>query len=228
MAFLKRLVSTLLWLALFAAVVWIVWDRGVLRVPLAAIDPSGESAFEQWLDEEPERRAEYRALQAFLAENDAAGIVPAWQLARVDRFYAERCGLPIWRLPPRDLWPNVLPALRLVRDEVVPAVGPVAVQSSYRTPELNVCARGASQSRHLRFEALDLRLETPRADVASLYRDLCAMHDAAGPASCMGLGAYYDFNDDGFNRGGRFHIDGAGYRTWGRTYTSASSPCGRL
>lgn len=53
------------------------------------------------------------------------------------------------------------------------------------------------------------------------------MHDAAGPGSRMGLGAYYD-SVEGEYSGGRFHIDGEGYRDWGRSYTSDSSPCGKL
>lgn len=197
-------------------------------MPIAAIDPASKSAFEQWLDQEPERGANFVAFERFLVGQGVADVVPPWQLARVDRFYAERCELPIWRLPPRDLWQNIVPALRLVEKEVEPVVGEVAVQSSYRTPELNACAGGASRSRHLQFQALDLRLVDPPADRDALYRELCAMHSAAGPTSRMGLGAYYDFNDDGFNRGGRFHIDGEGYRTWGRSYTSGSSPCGRF
>ena len=182
-----------------------------------------QMAFDGWLAEEPERGTRFANFTAFLAEEGVADVVEPWQLMRIDAFYAERCDLEPFTIPPEELWPNVVPALRLVRDEVVPAVGPVQVLSSYRTPELNVCARGASRSNHLEFSALDLAT-VPRRRGEALYRELCAMHEAAGPASRMGLGAYYDPSDEGF-AGGRFHVDGEGYRSWGRGYSSASSPC---
>ena len=226
----RRLAKPFAWILLLIGVVLIVREHGLpdFARTLAPFDPAGKAAFDRWQANDPDAAEAFAGLKAFLAEQEVDDAVPAWQLTRIDRFYAERCDLPIFRVPPEELWPNIVPALRLVRDEVEPAVGPVAVQSSYRTPELNGCARGASGSRHLRFEALDLRLDGGVRDLPGLYRDLCDLHAAVGPRTGMGLGAYYDLNDDGFNRGGRFHIDAAGYRSWGRSYTSASSPCGRL
>ncbi|MBH5321874.1 hypothetical protein I5L03_04680 [Erythrobacter sp. JGD-13] len=182
-----------------------------------------ELAFQSWLEEDPARGKQFARFTAFLAEEGVADVVEPWQLMRIDSYYARECEVEPFTIPPEELWPNVLPALRLVRDEVVPTVGPVSVLSSYRTPELNACARGASRSNHLDFSALDLATE-PRRRGEGLYRELCTMHDAAGPESRMGLGAYYDPADEGF-AGGRFHVDGEGYRSWGRSYTSASSPC---
>jgi hypothetical protein len=74
---------------------------------------------------------------------------------------------------------------------------------------------------------LDLWLETPRQDLDALYRELSVMQERAGRESRMGLGAYYDPTDPDYNPEGRFHIDAAGYRSWGRTYGSASSICPR-
>lgn len=223
-----RIARTVFWLLLAGGLLLVLWQRDILRTPTAMLDPSSEAAFEVWVEQDAERRVAFQQLQGFLREQGVEDVVSAWQLARIDRFYAQRCDLPLWRLPPPELWSNIVPALRLVRDHVEPAVGEVVVHSSFRTPELNACAGGASRSRHLDFEAVDLRLAQPRADLTGLYRDLCAMHEAAGAQSRMGLGAYFDFTDDGFNRGGRFHIDAAGYRSWGRSYTSATSPCGRF
>ena len=227
---LARFAGRAVWLLLLAAAALVMWERGLpdWRAPIVAVDPAGRIAFDAWLAQDEQAAADFAELEAFLNREDVDDAVPAWQLTRIDKFYAERCDLPVFRVPPRDLWPNVVLALRLLRDEVEPVVGEVAVQSSYRTPELNACAGGASHSRHLSFEALDLRLEGGTGDLPQLYRELCAMHAAVGPRTGMGLGAYYDPGDTGFNRGGRFHIDAAGYRRWGRTYTSASSPCGRL
>jgi hypothetical protein len=213
--------------ALVALVLAILWRFDLLRLPVGALDPTSQAAFERWLEEEPGRAQHFADFEQFLGDRGVASVVPAWQLARVDEEYARSCNMSVWILPPRELWPNVVPALRLVRDHVEPAMGEVEVQSSYRSPELNACAGGASNSRHMSFQALDLWLAEPREDLDALYRELCAMQEAAGPDSRMGLGAYYDPSDPDYNPEGRFHIDGAGYRSWGRSYTSASSICPR-
>ena len=229
MRFAKFLWRAALWTALALATV-LAWEHRDtlfrdLVVPIGVVPGAANSelAFEGWLAEEPERAERFGRFTAFLAKEGLADLVEPWQLMRIDASYARRCDTGAFTIPPEELWPNVLPALRLVRDEVVPAVGPVDVLSSYRTPELNVCASGASRSNHLDFSALDLAT-APRRRGEDLYRELCAMHDAAGPASRMGLGAYYDPSDEGFG-GGRFHVDGEGYRNWGRGYSAASSPC---
>ncbi len=223
---LQSFASKLLWFVLLLALGLLLWERapGLVRVPGAFLSPTSKTAFDNWLAEDPQRQEEFLDLERFLLENEVSGIVPAWQLTRIDAHYAQRCDLPVFRVPPGELWPNALPALRLVRDEVEPAVGQVQVLSSYRTPELNQCARGASRSNHLEFSALDLATEDRRRG-AEFYQELCAMQDRAGPESRMGLGAYFDPAEPDY-AGGRFHIDGEGYRSWGRSYTSASSPCG--
>lgn len=220
-----RLLARAAWLALFAGLLFVLWQRDVLTVPVAMLDPTSEAAFERWVAEDPSRRVEYQQFEAFLQGEGVSDIVPAWQLARIDQHYAARCNEPVWRLPPRELWPNIVPAMKLVREHVIPAIGEVEVQSSWRTPELNVCVGGAAASRHLDFEAMDLLAVDPPGDLSRFYAELCSMQDEAGPQSRMGLGAYYDDSDDTYNRAGRFHIDAEGYRSWGRSYTSASSPC---
>ncbi|MEW4447478.1 D-Ala-D-Ala carboxypeptidase family metallohydrolase [Qipengyuania sp. JC766] len=224
---LRRLATFVAAVALVGGVALVLVDRGLLpvamRIPVSAVAPDSEAAFERWLAKEPERAPQFRKLQGFLQAQGVGQIVPAWQLTRVDAYYAAECGIEPFALPPEDLWPNVVPALRLVRDEVIPAVGPVEVRSSYRTPELNVRAGGAGGSRHLDFAAVDLGTQDRQRGEA-LYRTLCAMHESAGAGSRMGLGAYYDPDEPGY-AGGRFHVDASGYRSWGRGYTRASSPC---
>lgn len=222
-----RMLVPVLVIVLVAGLLALGWQRDLFGLRSAWIAEPIDASFESWLDREPGRAEEYAALQSFLREQGVGEVVPVWQLARVDREYAEKCNLDIWRIPPRELWPNVVPALRLVREHVIPAVGPVEVQSSYRTPELNECARGAPRSKHTSFEALDLWLATPPQDLDALYRGLCAMQERAGRNSRMGLGAYYDPNDPDYNPEGRFHIDAGGYRSWGRSYTRATSLCPR-
>ena len=229
MHFVRFLWRAALWTALGVAAL-LAWDRREtlfrdLVIPTGIVPGAANSeiAFEAWLAENPEREERFAAFTAFLADEGLADVVEPWQLMRIDSYYARRCETDPFAIPPEELWPNVLSALRLTRDEVVPAVGAVQVLSSYRTPELNVCAGGASGSNHLAFSALDLAT-LPRREGEALYRELCAMHAVAGPASRMGLGAYYDPSDESF-AGGRFHVDGEGYRSWGRGYSAASSPC---
>lgn len=213
--------------ALLASVALFYGDKGripdFLESPESAITPTSREAFDQWLSADVERASQFRRFEEFLASSDVSNVVPPWQLTRIDPFYLGKCDAEAFLVPPENLWGEIVPALRLVRSYVVPAVGEVQVLSSYRAPEVNICARGASRSNHLDFEALDLKTKDRRSGVA-LYRRLCSMHETAGPASGMGLGAYFDADDPDY-AGGRFHIDAEGFRSWGRDYTRASSPC---
>jgi hypothetical protein len=145
-------------------------------------------------------------------------------LLRTDANYAARCNLDAFAMPPKDKWPAILPTLRVVRDEVIPVVGPVEVNAAWRSDELNECVNGASRSRHLAFSALDL-IAPEREDKRAMFVDLCAMHAKVGARTKMGLGAYFDPSRPGRNKFGRFHIDASGYRTWGYDFTRKSSGC---
>lgn len=214
-------------LAALVAGVFAVWKFSGLEGRVAAtMDPSAEAAFKQWLARDEERQSSFDGLEAFLRHEGVADIVPTWQLTRTDTFYAGRCNLGHFNIPPEELWPNIIPALRLVQESVIPAVGEVEVRSSWRSEELNRCARGANRSKHLQFAALDL-VAADGASGPEFYHTLCSMHRRTGPRSRMGLGAYYDPARPN-NAGGRFHIDGEGFRQWGRKYTAASSPCTAL
>ena len=226
---LRRIARPFIGLLLLVALALLFFERGIpelARLPGAPVFPTSEAAFDRWLAEDPDRAPRFRELQAFLQAEGVGNVVPVWQLTRVDAFYAARCGIVPFALPPEDLWDNIVAPLRSVERHVVPAVGPVQVLSSYRTPEVNACARGASRSRHLDFAALDLATQD-RQRGEDLYRTLCAMHAEEGRAARMGLGAYFDPDEPSFG-GGRFHIDAGGYRSWGRGYSAASSPCPRL
>ena len=227
------IIGRILLLGAMALVLVIAWQNRdalvrqlTIPIPISGGGSTSKPAFDAWLAGDEGRSQDFARLEDFLAEEGLSDIVEPWQLARIGGYVASKCDAEPFEIPPEDLWPNIVPALRLVRDEVIPTVGPVQVLSSYRTPELNECAGGATRSNHLEFSALDLATE-PRTQGEDLYRQLCAMHDAAGPSSRMGLGAYYDLAERGYS-GGRFHIDGEGYRSWGRSYTSSSSPCGRF
>jgi hypothetical protein len=207
---------------------------GVSDVERAPNDtgPSSAGAFNRWLFSSPTddpglRAKEYAAFQAVLQKEGVAGIVPTWQLWRVDAHYAARCGTDFFATPPKERWRDIIPALRLLRDEVIPVTGPLDVVSGWRSPAINACVNGASRSQHLEFKALDL-VATNRRDRRNLYADLCALQSVTGRKSGMGLGAYFDPSDLSRNTEGRFHIDVSGYRTWGFDYTSKTNPCPKL
>ena len=191
-------------------------------------DPSSQAAFEEWLETSgPNVASDFADFQEMLSAEGVADVVPSWQLWRVDAHYARRCRSAFFDTPPKDKWRQILPTLRLLRDEVAPVTGPIEVVSAYRSPEINECVNGASQSRHLSFSAVDL-VATEMDDRERLFTKLCALQTRIGARRSMGLGAYYDPDDLERGARGRFHIDAAGYRTWGFDYTSRSNPCTKL
>jgi hypothetical protein len=193
-------------------------------LPLLQNDPYSEASFDRWLASEEGRKAEFQRFETYLVEQGVSDVVPAWQLLRTDANHAVRCGIAAFEMPPEAKWSAIVPALRLIGEEVIPVVGRVEVFSAYRSDELNACAKGAPRSRHLAFEAVDL-VAPEQTDKTGMFADLCDMHRRVGSNSGMGLGAYFDAARPRANPQGRFHIDGSGFRTWGFDYTRKSSFC---
>lgn len=155
------------------------------------------------------------AIETYLATQGVGNIMPLADILRSDARWRRCPKAEPFAVPPRAMWPAVVPTLRYIRDEVVPAVGPVRVVSGYRDPVANMCFRGATASRHLHFAALDLEPEG-KVDRTALIAKLCPLHARTGAAKRVGLGIYAKT---------RFHIDTAGFRRWGGNYHAASSPC---
>lgn len=160
-------------------------------------------------------KADVAAIDAYLQREGVGDVLPLADMLRSDARW-RRCetGQP-FAVPPRRLWPAMVPTLRHVRDHVVPAVGPVRIVSGYRDPIANVCFKGAKASRHLSFAALDL-MPVRRLSRDELIARLCPLHAHTGARFEVGLGIYPVT---------RFHIDTAGHRRWGADYRAASSPC---
>lgn len=185
--------------------------------------PYSEEAFAGWRMDNPDEAARFEALADFLDAEGVGSVVPAWQLTRTDNNSRRTCERPQFLVPPRESWGRIVPVLKLVRDHVVPEIGPVEVSSSYRTTAFNDCIGGASRSRHLDFAAVDLRpIET--ISNPELFRRLCALQQRLGPSSRFGLGAYFDPSRPG-KASGRFHVDVSGYRNWGYSQHADSSGC---
>ena len=88
--------------------------------------------FEIWLAKAPDRAERVAAFEAFLRRERVSGVLPNHQILRTDERHW-RCGAA-FDLPPRAEWPLIVPTLRLLRDEVKPAVGAVEVVSGFRRP----------------------------------------------------------------------------------------------
>lgn len=95
-------------------------------------------------------------------------------------------------VPPRELWPNILPTLAVaerirgrLRVHVDRAV--ILVTSGYRSPEYNERVGGAPESLHVEFNALDIWSPQVPAGVLADY----ARSDP--DAARMGIGEYPGF-----------------------------------
>ena len=184
-----------------------------------SIAPSATAAtadsFDSWLDKVPSRRAEVRDFEAFLAQQGVAGVLPTRQILLNDTSWSECHMDGPYSIAERAYWPHIVGTLRYIRDEVVPAIGPVQVDSGYRESGLNRCSGGAAHSAHAQFYALDLE-PVHTVDRSVLIARVCANHAHYGAEYHIGLG-FYDHL--------RFHIDSRSFRRWGSDYHATTSPC---
>jgi uncharacterized protein YcbK (DUF882 family) len=169
--------------------------------------------YQGWLAK-GDNRAQANALSAYLDQQGVGDVYPLDQLLRSDTNW-RRCKAEPFAVPPRRYWPHMVPTLKLIRAEIIPLIGPVEAKSVYRDAAINSCIKGASQSYHLRFHAIDMK-PAPGVTRAQLITKLCKLHREKGARLNMGLGIY---------TGTRFHIDAAGYRGWGHDFRGATFPC---
>jgi hypothetical protein len=191
-------------------------------------DGEGPPYFRDWLAANPSEGVRYEALKAYLAREGVGDVLPVWQLVQTETVEAAtKCEIAGFAIPPETMWPSIVPTLRLVRQEIVPLVGPVKVLSSFRTAEANSCAAGAEGSPHRSYRALDLATvnEVPQKE---LFAKLCKRWDQLSPDWRFGLGAYYTKYQPTLNQEGRFHVDTMGRRTWGFGYGAYTSHCREL
>ena len=207
----RALVAALL-LGLAAAAFWLLLTRSV--APIVGVAPQRDAdLFAAW--RLGAAKDEVAGIEAYFEEQGVADVLPLADILRSDARWRRCQGGQPFAVPPRKLWPAMVPTLRYIRDELVPVTGPLRVVSGYRDPVANGCFKGAKASRHLRFAALDLMPERALSR-KELIAKLCPLHARTGARFDVGLGIY------GITR---FHIDTAGYRRWGADYSGASSPC---
>ncbi len=117
-------------------------------------------------------------------------------------FAAQRRGVKNSQ-PPRKLWKNILPTLRIVDDLRASFGKPCRILSSYRSPDYNRAVGGATHSQHLEFNALDIAFDgvSPR----QVYERLLEWRKAGKFTGGLGL-----YPSSGF-----VHIDTRGSNaTW--------------
>lgn len=187
--------------------------------------PPTADAWRDWLARDA-HGAEVMAYAAYLRDAGVGEVVPMSALLRSSRRWRV-CGHDAWAVPPRALWPELLPTLRLIaRIETDTGIRLDAVRSGWRSEAVNRCARGAARSRHLQNLALDIDLATsPPAATAhaaggsganSTMTLICGFWRRHGAQASMGLGFYSPTH---------IHIDTAGFRTWGSDHRRGTSLC---
>ena len=183
-----------------------VWVPGMPWEPTAPYVTVGqdEMGYRNWYLAAPWHAGSVKSFNDYLTTYGVGGVVPTWQLLRTASDW-EKCGAQPFEVPPADDWPNVVQALRYIRDKVIPAIGPVEPVSVYRNPTLNQCAGGAQESAHRFMQAVDMVPLRPITRTA-LIEQMCAIHARTGAAYGVGLGFYV---------GLRFHVDSRKFRTWG-------------
>jgi hypothetical protein len=167
---------------------------------------AGPDAWESWVAE-GDRRLRYSRFEGYLAGAGVGEVVPAWHLWRQGTDW-EKLGEPPFVEPPEEQWAAILPTLVVIREEILPGVGPVEVVSGFRTDAYNARADGAPGSRHKWFEAVDVVPLSGAWERDPLHRALLELWAARGTRLAWGLGLYEHT---------RFHVDTHRFRRWGRT-----------
>jgi uncharacterized protein YcbK (DUF882 family) len=102
--------------------------------------------------------------------------------------------------PPRNLWPNILPALRLVdkmRDELASGV---TIESSYRDVYYNKAVGGVSGSYHMKFMALDVSSNDP-SKIYKILKNYQSRGDFAGGLQLYPSQGFVHIDTRGYNIG---------------------------
>ncbi|GAB2875417.1 hypothetical protein ACCI51_05230 [Microbulbifer echini] len=163
---------------------------------------ASEESFKSFL-RNGNNRAQVKALSDYLESRGLSEVTAVSNLLRQGEEWLE-LEKPAFALPPQGEWSKMADTLKLLREQVVPLIGPVAVISGFRSDSYNRELEHSDKARHRAFCALDL-IPTSNISHGELVEELQALHARLGPESRFGLG---------LGNGVLFHIDTCGYRTW--------------
>lgn len=172
-----------------------------------------ESAYHRWLEANPLKATQMREYQAFLNQNNVGEIIPMRELLQgcADNPLKPELAFDV---PPKALWPNIVPTLKWFDTNARPLIGRVRLYHGYRNPEANK-ACGSHSPVHPANSAIDF-VPLEMHDPAKIERLMCSAFRAKGRQGKVGMGFYGV---------GLIHIDTRGYRSWGPDTRSATSPC---
>lgn len=193
-------------------------------VPIPQVNPTillpqeaPPMSYVAWLN-----RHDYRTVERyrdFLKQHGIQSVPPMYQMLTSARDW-QSCEREQYDVPPKDLWSNMLPTLKVLdRLQHMGIIEQFEVTSTYRDPELNACAKGSLGSKHVHNAALDIKLIAEDQDPvkkARTHAKLCDFWQQYGEQYQLGLGLYGS---------GQIHIDTEGYRTWGPDHTRQTSIC---
>lgn len=183
-------------------------------VAILALSACYTVKYDDYAEFERKEYAELAQFEGWLMREGLYGVVSTESLLRSATDW-RACHAQPWAVPPAALWPQMKPTLKLLQAEIIPLIGPLAVESGWRAPDINLCVGGAPRSKHVLYQALDLTpVQTYERE--ELLDRLCAFWAEHGERWQMGLGTY---------SGTRFHIDTGGWRTWGPDYSAETSAC---
>ncbi|MDO4251123.1 MAG: D-Ala-D-Ala carboxypeptidase family metallohydrolase [Moraxella sp.] len=191
------------------------------ELPLEERQVGTQEDFLRWLKDNPHQKTAADSYQAYLVRAlGSYNLPPMHQLLTTARSW-QQCGYEPYQIPPRELWENMLPTLRLYVKLQTLGILPrnTEIRSVYRSPDLNKCAGGAPSSKHLTNGAIDIWVPTYHKDswqMNELQNRLCQFWIDEGQMHQFGLGIYAT---------GAIHLDTQGWRKWGGQFTQVGSPC---
>ena len=180
---------------------------------------TNDADFKDWLASHSYQQSEVLAYQNYL-QSQLGTIPPMDQLITSARD-ARRCGFEPYEVPPASLWQNIVPTLQMLQQLQKQGYLPYStvIRSVYRNPALNDCAGGAGESKHMTNGAIDIWIPENEANkwaIESTFDGLCQFWQSNGQSYNFGLGLYPT---------GSVHLDTQGFRKWGASHSSSSSPC---
>lgn len=173
--------------------------------------------FEVWEKEHHSKLDEYATYIAQYLKDPPE----PFYLAYTGHSMPKQCEIYRFSIPPKKEWKNIVAALKIIEQlQKQGTFQRYQIISTYRSPELNQCVKGAKKSQHMHNYAVDFKVFDQRGQAyqpdQDIEKKLCQFWHAKGHKLNMGFGLYPSHI---------YHIDTVSFRTWGGNYHQESSPC---